>query len=460
MGLLTQESEVVIHNKTIKHYESLGYKIPKRRDKWGDITVPRGTKIKVKVEDLTHGSKIKVEVKCDNCGIIKNIYWCDYNKVVKNEGKYYCMDCAYALYSIENGRKTRLKNSISFEQWCIENNRQDILNRWDYELNDCNPNEISYCSSSKFYFKCPHLKHKSEIKNIQSFVTGNSGSMNCKACNSFAQWGIDNLGENFLDKYWDYKKNIVNPWEIASQYNKKVWIKCQEKDYHGSYDIKCNGFVGSNARCPYCNKNSGKVHPLDSLGTLYPQVIDIWSDKNKKSPYEYSFKSKRYVWWKCPDGKHEDYYRNISSSNFCNFRCPECQYSQGEDRINNYLITHNFIKVLQENFDSILIDKSILNYYIPQKTFEGLIGIGNGLLSYDFYLLEPFNLLIEYQGQQHEKYYKGFHKNKKDFERQIEHDKRKREYAQQNGIKLLEIWYWDYDNIEKILDEKLLSRIK
>ena len=454
MGLITQEVEVIIHNKTIKYYENLGYKIPRRKDKWGDINVPRGTKIKIKSKDLTHGSKVRVDVKCDNCGVVKNIYWNDYNKVVKDDGKYYCVNCAYVLYSIENARKTKLKDSKSFEQWCIENNIQDILGRWDYELNEYKPNEISYCSSKKIYLKCPCFKHESEIKNIQSFVNGNNGSINCKACNSFAQWGIDNICENFLEKYWDYGKNKnINPWEIASQYNKKVWIKCQEKDYHNSYDITCNDFVAVGARCPYCNKNSGKVHMLDSLGTLYPQVFNIWSDKNKKSPYEYTFRSGKGVWWKCPDNKHDDYYREIGISYFCNFRCPECQYSKGEDRINNYLIKNNWIKCTQENYNIINQNK----YYIPQKEFKELIGLGGGNLSYDFYLLSC-NLLIEYQG--------GFHdgkvgvniQSKKDFEKQQEHDRRKREYAQKNNIELLEIWYWDFDNIEKILEEKLLNK--
>ena len=29
------------------------------------------------------------------------------------------------------------------------------------------------------------------------------------------------------------------------------------------------------------------------------------------------------------------------------------------------------------------------------------------------------------------------------------------EYAEQNGIRLLEIWYWDYDNIETILNKNI-----
>jgi hypothetical protein len=74
-------------------------------------------------------------------------------------------------------------------------------------------------------------------------------------------------------------------------------------------------------------------------------------------------------------------------------------------------------------------------------------------------LHKSFSILLFYngkeKGKQHEKYCKGFHKSKKDFKTQQEHDKRKRKYAKDNKIDLLEIWYWDFDNIENILDNNL-----
>ena len=48
-----------------------------------------------------------------------------------------------------------------------------------------------------------------------------------------------------------------------------------------------------------------------------------------------------------------------------------------------------------------------------------------------------------------------FHATENDFKKQQEHDKRKREYAEEHNIELLEIWYWDYDKIENILSQEL-----
>jgi len=82
-----------------------------------------------------------------------------------------------------------------------------------------------------------------------------------------------------------------------------------------------------------------------------------------------------------------------------------------------------------------------------------LIGVGGGNLSYDFYL-PNYNLLIEYQGEFHDG--TAIQQSKEKFKKQLEHDKRKREYADNHNINLLEIWYWDFDNIEKILKRELM----
>ena len=117
--------------------------------------------------------------------------------------------------------------------------------------------------------------------------------------------------------------------------------------------------------------------------------------------------------------------------------CPICNKSCGENNINNYLVSKNI------NF-------------IQQQTFDKLIGVGGRKLSYDFYL-PKFNVLIEYNGIQHYEpveYFGG----ERQFKIQQEHDKRKRKYAEDNKIKLIEISYLDIDNIEIILESQLFKK--
>ena len=117
-----------------------------------------------------------------------------------------------------------------------------------------------------------------------------------------------------------------------------------------------------------------------------------------------------------------------------NTGCPKCNISNGENFIVKYLKNNKIM-------------------FISQKKYKNLLGIGGKQLSYDFYL-PKYNLLIEFQGGQHEQpveYFGG----KEQFKVQQEHDKRKREYAKLHNINLLEIWYYDINNIEKILTETL-----
>lgn len=351
-------------SKNMEHYKCLGYDIPKSTDARGRTTTTEGTSILVNILDLPKNSMVRIHVKCDGCGKTINeerggINYKTYNECAKENGKYYCKSCANKLYGRKNSIKTKIKNGKSFKQWCVENDRQDILDRWDYELNECNPSEFTYSSGLECWFKCPKGIHKSELKVIRRFSNGNNKSTECKVCNS--------------------------------------------------------------------------------VGFVYPESFKYWSDKNTKTPYEYSYGSNYSVWWKCPDNIHNEFFRSIYASKFLSFKCPECQNSNGEYSISNYLVKNNI------NYEN-------------KKIYPNLIGINNGLLSYDFYLPD-YNVLIEYQGEQHERPVDFDGKGKKYIERQFkkqqEHDRRKRQYAKDNGIKLLEIWYYDFENIEKILESIL-----
>ena len=95
-----------------------------------------------------------------------------------------------------------------------------------------------------------------------------------------------------------------------------------------------------------------------------------------------------------------------------------------------------------------VLDKYDITYY-SQKSFKGLVGVKNGLLSYDFYLPTK-NMLIEFQGEQHYKPFDLFGGEEK-YKVQKEHDLRKKNYAKSHNITLVEIMYKDYVKIESII---------
>lgn len=93
MGLLSTEVEVALYSRNIKRFESLGYDIPRHVNKYGNLTIKPNTKILVNVKDLSHGSNVLVDVKCDNCNKEYKLSYYDYNKSL-HDGRNYCNQCA------------------------------------------------------------------------------------------------------------------------------------------------------------------------------------------------------------------------------------------------------------------------------------------------------------------------------------------------------------------------------
>lgn len=223
------------------------------------------------------------------------------------------------------------KINYSFKDWCEDNNRVDILERWDYELNKITPSEINYKSNKKYYFLCPRHLHESQLSNIQYFSSGKQKNLVCKKCKSFAQYILDNYSQEYLELLIQINPNI-NLWDIGQKSNShKLNIKCFKKGH--KYLQTPEHFVKNG--CQYCSHRiQNCIDKEESLGFLYPKMLPLWSDKNKQTPYDYYPYSTSKVFWKCENNIHEDYNRAISVSNTIGFRCPKCVNFWGENNAN------------------------------------------------------------------------------------------------------------------------------
>lgn len=437
MSLITKTVKVKWIGRNKKHYVDLGYEFTKMGDMFD-----------VKIEDLQTSSNIKIKYTCDSCGKECETAFIDYNRRVHSDGNHYCNTCSMMM--------GKLKKTISFEQWCVKNNREDVLFRWDYDKNKKKPNEIPYGTDKKFWFKCAkHPEHHSELKCILKITREKDKNVKCNQCNSLGQWFLDNKLN--IDDYWDYNKNIVNPWEISKGSENIIWIKCQKKDYHGSYDIACADFV-LGGRCRYC---SGRiVHPKDSIGQY---IIDnfgedflykIWSDKNNKSSFEYSCGSPQEVWWNCENDIHKQYKRRIESSRRYNFRCPQCsnerKESFGEEEVRLYLEELGHV-ISHEHNCTIRPINPKTKQPLP---YDNEIILDNGE-----------HLLIEVHGEQHynlqtnsSKWIKNGFTPEQQLHYQQVKDRYKRIYAIQHNYYYLEIPYTAFnaqETYKKLIDDKI-----
>ena len=227
--------------------------------------------------------------------------------------------------------------------------------------------------------------------------------------------------EEFIEEMEIKNPNI----EILGKYinnSTKIEYRCKICNHK---DKKRTGHLLRGSGCPKCAikkqiKRQTKTHEcfIEELKEINPNIEILGKYINNKIHIEYRYKICNHK-----DEMRPDHLLRGSG-------CPICNQSKGEKRILKYLNENNI-------------------EYIYQMKYSDLRGINDGLLSYDFYL-PTYNLLIEYQGEYHD--HTVSNQSDFDFAIQQEHDKRKKEYAEKNNIQLLEIWYWDFDNIEKILD--------
>ena len=77
-------------------------------------------------------------------------------------------------------------------------------------------------------------------------------------------------------------------------------------------------------------------------------------------------------------------------------------------------------------------------------------------LPFDFYIPDK-NIAIEYDGEQHFEFIEYFHENEQGFEDQIRRDNIKTQYCKKNNINLVRIPYWQYPDIDNILNKVIFE---
>lgn len=325
-------------------------------------------------------------------------------------------------------------------------------------------------------------------KNMEREIKG------CKYC----------FGRDLPKWYISQKIKEINPYiQILEPYTKlsqRVNCFCTKHNYHAHKSIQ---EILKGQGCYYCGleKLSEQKFLTDeqvqnNINILNPH-IKLISYKGNKEPSDFYCKKHNKYFSKyygtlihCSSGCEDCYAENIRT------RCgmgedefknrlkdvhPELvvigKYVNNSTPIEVYCIEHNYTYFLtpaallnrmtccdktrttyKEELVCKLLEEQWLFNITRQKVFEDCVD--KRCLPFDIYL-DDYNVLIEYQGEQHYKPVKYSSETQEEadikFEYTQKHDEIKRQYCKDNNIPLIEIPYWEFDDLEYFLFDKLVK---
>lgn len=284
MALLTKEVEVGMSSNNIIRYRELGYEIPTHKDINGRITVKRGTKIKVKVEDLPSFSSVKVKIQCDNCGKIHDTRFSHYSRY-NRDGKIYCYDCSIKLFtSGENNYKWR--DDISLEERMIKRNYpeyitfvKEVFERDKYICQCCGKNGNGDLVAH-------HLDGYNWCK--EKRTDNKNGITLCEKChdNFHLNYGYgDNTKEQFEEwinkkiNYSDYNFDLQKPKRIICLETKEIFEN--SKDLCKKWKYKSHTEVNNKLNNRKTNSILGKhIMYLKDFEKMSNEEIEKYIEEN------------------------------------------------------------------------------------------------------------------------------------------------------------------------------------
>jgi len=251
--LKTKEVEVILNSKNVEYYESIGYEIPKyinTNNKW---TVKRGTKIKVKIDDLLPYSHVDVLVKCDYCGEKYNEVYANYTQCHNKSNLLKDKDCC----GVCRGEKQKEINIGLYGKTHPNKYEYDFILKLFLERNYILKTKEENYSNTNDMLEYICLNHIDKgIKTISwgAFYSLNQG---CKDC-----WLDKNKKENHHN--WNPNKTDEERKNGRRYFEYIVWRKeVYKKD---KYTCQC------------CGGNEGhnlNAHHLDGYNWCVEKRVDI-----------------------------------------------------------------------------------------------------------------------------------------------------------------------------------------
>jgi len=238
------------------------------------------------------------------------------------------------------------------------------------------------------------------------------------------------------------------------RYTTESFIEMAQSKHNGKYDYSKTTYVNSNAPVCIICKEHGEFFQLPSshlkgcgckkCGDIYRgkncrlSIDDFITNANIKHNKKYDYSLVDFVTTKskikiiCPI---HGVFEQLANSHSQGYGCPKCKRSKGEEIIEEFFKSNHIEYITQYKITN-------ENLFCKQK-----------IMLVDFFL-PTHNTIIEFNGIQHYVSLGHFGGDSR-FEKQKERDYSVKQYCKNHKIKLIEIPYNEFDNIEQILKKEL-----
>lgn len=278
--------------KLVVGRNDLASQCPKAAEMWS-------SKNRLAPTEVFAGSGKKAFFVCQNCGrefstVIRNVV-----RAVNN-GSSGCNECANKERGAKKATVAAQKNSLAVT--CPK--AAAMLSEKDKHF----AFEVSAKSHRRVTFVCPNCKQKFEaiISNVvRSVDNDNTG---CPVCaGRVIVPGINDLTSQCpkAAAMWS-GKNELSASEVATKSHQKAFFKCRDcgQEFEARIYKVVRSVTNGNTGCPVCASHK-VISGINDLASQYPQIVAMWSPKNKHFASEFTAGSNKKAIFKCPDCKKE-----------------------------------------------------------------------------------------------------------------------------------------------------------
>ncbi len=279
-------------------------------------------------------------------------------------------------FCFESGEiKEHIKDN-SLYNWCIANNKQILLDEWNYEKNgEVNPKNITPKNGKKVWWVCSVDKRHIWDATVAHRTSGTG----CPYCTGQRiKEGINDLFTTNpeLKEEWDYEKNEDDPTTLSKGNDvKKYRWKCSKCGHEWPATIYSRASLHTG--CPVCgnekkwsNRMKNLVSEKGSIADKFPEIIkEEWdyyqNEKEGLNPNEIVVNSNNKAWWicQCCGKSYKQVINKKLLDNLGHNACTRDKRTSMPEKVIAYYLKKYFD--IEENYRSEEIEYKEIDIYIP-----------------------------------------------------------------------------------------------